>query len=243
MPLARFPEILTMTDHSTLNGSQLRDAFIELTRKRRSVRGFLPRPVDAATLEQIFAAAAFAPSNCNTQPWQSHVVSGAQRDRLSHIFMETIAQGKHSLDFPYDARYEGEYRKRQIDVAVLLYEALGIEREDKEGRKRAFLRNLEFFDAPHAVFIFMPEWCGIREACDVGMYAQNLMLSMRAHGVASCPQTILGYDADSVRRELGIDASMKLLFGISFGYENPELPENQIVPRRAALPDQVQFHS
>ena len=143
--------------------------------------------------------------------------------------MQTIARGKHSLDFPYEAKYDGVYRQRQVDVAVLLYQALGIARDDKEGRKRAFLRNLEFFGAPHVVFIFMPDWCDIREACDVGMYAQNLMLSMRAHGLASCPQTILG--------------SMKLLFGISFGYENPQLAENRIVPERAALEDQVQFHS
>lgn len=216
--------------------------FDRIARSRRSIRGFLPREVDADLLERIFQTAAFAPSNCNTQPWQSHVVSGAVRDRLSRVFMQTIAQGKHSLDYPYEAKYEGKYRKRQIDVAVLLYQALGIERDDKEGRKQAFLRNLEFFGAPHVVFIFMPDWCGIREACDVGMYTQNLMLAMRAHGVASCPQTILGYDADSVRNELGIDASMKLLFGISFGYEDPELPENQIVPQRAELPELVQFH-
>ena len=113
----------------------------------------------------------------------------------------------------------------------------------KQGKRRAFLRNLEFFDAPHVVFIFMPEWCDIREACDVGMYAQNLMLTMQAHGIASCPQTILGYDADSVRQELGIDSTMKLLFGISFGYEDPALPENQILPERAELPQLVQFHT
>jgi len=217
--------------------------FDRIARSRRSIRGFLPQPVEAGLLARIFETAAFAPSNCNTQPWQSHVVSGAARDRLSRVFMQTIAQGRHSLDYPYEAKYEGKYRKRQVDVAVLLYQALGIERDDKEGRKQAFLRNFEFFGAPHVVFIFMPDWCGIREACDVGMYAQNLMLAMRAHGVASCPQTILGYDANSVRSELGIDASMKLLFGISFGYEDPDLPENQIVPQRAELPELVQFHS
>ncbi len=217
--------------------------FDQIMRSRRSIRGFLPQPVDAVTLEQIFNSAAFAPSNCNTQPWQSHVVSGAMRDRLSAIFMSTIAQGKNSLDYPYEARYDGEYRQRQVDVAVLLYKALGIARDDKEGKQRAFLRNLEFFGAPHVVFIFMPEWGGIREACDVGMYVQNLMLTMWANGVASCPQTILGYDADSVRHELGIDSTMKLLFGISFGYEDPDLPENKIVPDRAELPDLVQFHS
>jgi nitroreductase len=217
--------------------------FDQIMRSRRSIRGFLPQPVDTETLEQIFNGAAFAPSNCNTQPWQSHVVSGAMRDRLSDIFMRTIAQGKYSLDYPYEARYDGEYRQRQVDVAVLLYKALGIARDDKEGKQRAFLRNLEFFGAPHVVFIFMPEWGGIREACDVGMYVQNLMLTMWANGVASCPQTILGYDADSVRHELGIDSTMKLLFGISFGYEDPDLPENKIVPDRAELPDLVQFHS
>lgn len=217
--------------------------FEQLARARRSIRGFLPESIEPNVLEQIFTTAASAPSNCNTQPWYSHVVSGEMRDRLSSIFMETIAEGKYSMDFPYDASYEGIFRQRQLDVAILLYQALGVTREDKAGKRRAFLRNLEFFGAPHVVFIFMPEWGGVREACDVGMYAQNLMLSMRAHGLASCPQTILGYDADSVRRELGIEPQMKLLFGISFGYEDKNLPQNQIVPQRVALDEHVQFHN
>ncbi len=217
--------------------------FDRIVRSRRSVRGFLPDPVPRDLLERVFATAAFAPSNCNTQPWQSHVVSGALRDRLSEIFMTTIAEGRYSLDYPYDAKYDGVFRERQIDVAALLYRALGVARDDQRGRREAFLRNLEFFGAPHVAFIFMPDWCSIREACDVGMYAQNLMLSLCAHGLASCPQTILGYDADSVRRELGIDDSLKLLFGISFGYEAPKLPENQIAPARAALAESVFFHA
>ncbi len=228
--------------HETGDASQT-EVFDKIARSRRSIRGFLPQSVEISKLEQIFQTAAFAPSNCNTQPWQSHVVSGEARDRLSSIFLETIGKGEYSLDYPYEAKYEGEYRQRQLDVGILLYQALGVTREDKEGKRRAFLRNLEFFDAPHVVFIFMPEWCGIREACDVGMYAQNLMLTMTAHGLASCPQTILGYGADSVRRELDIDESMKLLFGISFGYENPELPENQIVPERVELGEAVKFHN
>ena len=217
--------------------------FDQLARHRRSIRGFLPTPVAPEVLEQVFETAAFAPSNCNTQPWYSHVVSGEMRDRLSGIFMQTIGQGKHSLDFPYEAKYDGIYRQRQLDVGLLLYKALGVTREDREGKRQAFLRNLEFFGAPHVVFIFMPEWCGIREACDVGMYAQTLMLAMRAHGIASCPQTILGYDADSVRRELEIDPDMKLLFGISFGYEDRSLPENRITPDRATLDEHVKFYS
>ena len=229
--------------NSENNHSEQVRIFDQLARSRRSIRGFLPQPVDQETLDQIFTTASFAPSNCNTQPWYSYVVSGEKRDRLSRTFMETIGQGNYSLDFPYDASYDGIFRQRQLDVGILLYQALGVTREDKAGKRQAFLRNLEFFDAPHVVFIFMPDWCGVREACDVGMYTQNLMLTMRAHGVASCPQTILGYDADSVRRELDIEAEMKLLFGISFGYEDRSLPENQIVPERATLDQHVKFFS
>jgi nitroreductase len=117
--------------------------FEQIARSRRSIRGFQPQPVAASKLEQVFQTAAFAPSNCNTQPWQSHVVSGEVRDRLSRIFMDTIGQGEYSLDYPYEAKYEGEYRQRQLDVGILLYQALGVTREDKEGKRRAFLRNLE----------------------------------------------------------------------------------------------------
>lgn len=216
--------------------------FKELSKKRRSIRGFLPQQLDQETLNTIFETANYAPSNCNTQPWHSYVASGELRDQLSEQLIATIGQGDNVLDFPYEAKYFDEYRKRQLDVGILLYEALGVTREDKEGKKRSWLRNLEFFDAPHVVFIFMPDWCEIREAIDVGMYAQNLMLSIAAHGAASCPQTILGYNSDVVREAFGIESNMKLLFGISFGLEDKTLPENQIVPDRAALAENTHFH-
>ena len=218
------------------------EMFDQLTRSRRSIRGYLKQPVEQSVIERVFETAAHAPSNCNSQPWQLHVVSGEKRDRLTGIFSETIGSGNISIDFPYEGKYEGVYRQRQLDVGILLYQALGVTREDKEGKRQAFLRNIEFFGAPHAVFVFMPDWCGIREAADVGMYAQNLMLAMQSHGLASCPQTILGYDADSVRSELGIEPEMKLLFGISFGYEDRILPENQIVPDKVSLSESVHFH-
>ena len=216
-------------------------SFIELTRQRRSVRGFLPERLDQTVLDSIFETANMAPSNCNTQPWHTYVASGAKRDALSKRLLETIGEGDNQLDFPYGYKYVDEYRQRQLDVGILLYEALGVTREDKKGKIRAFLRNLKFFDAPHVAFLFMPDWCDIREAIDVGMYAQNLMLSIDAHGAASCPQTILGYNSDVVREAFGIDADMKLLFGISFGLEDKSRPENQIVPERAALAINTHF--
>ena len=92
-------------------------------------------------------------------------------------------------------------------------------------------------------FLFLPEPFGLREAADLGMYAQTLMLAMTAHGLGSCPQTALSFEADCIRATLGIDASNKLLFGISFGYPDPDAPVNNCATDRAAVVDAVCFHS
>jgi nitroreductase len=92
-------------------------------------------------------------------------------------------------------------------------------------------------------FLFLPEPFGLREATDLGMYAQTLMLAMTAHGLGSCPQTALSFEADVIRELLGVDAGNKLLFGISFGHPDPQAPVNQCETDRAALADCVQFHS
>jgi len=231
-----------MNAETQINPIEMAAEFSRLTSSRRSIRGFLPERIDQAVLESIFETANQAPSNCNTQPWHTYVASGAMRDQISQRLLETIGKGENQLDFPYGYKYVDEYRQRQLDVGILLYQSLCVTREDKDGKVRAWLRNLEFFDAPHVAFIFMPDWCQIREACDVGMYAQNLMLSMAAHGIASCPQTILSYNADVVREAFDIEPDMKLLFGISFGFEDKSLPENQILPERAALAENTHFH-
>jgi hypothetical protein len=70
-----------------------------------------------------------------------------------------IVQLKHGServsDFEYPERFESFYRKHQVDCAVAMYEKMGIAREDKLGRLKAFLRNFEFFDAPHVGFFCM----------------------------------------------------------------------------------------
>ncbi len=218
------------------------DVFTQVVNARRSVRGFLPKPVPTEILESVFTLANRAPSNCNTQPWQTCVVSGETCERLRARLPEAMAQGRLSADFPYDGKYSGVYRDRQMDAAQRLYSAMDIAREDKAGRNAAFMRNYEFFDAPHAAFIFMPEPFGLREAADCGMYAQTLMLALTAHGLASCPQTALGFHADLLREELDLDKSQRLLFGLSFGYEDVDAAANKCRVDRAALTDTTRFY-
>lgn len=217
--------------------------FRQLVESRRAVRGFLSEPVPQELQNQVFELAQKAPSNCNTQPWQVYVLSGAARDAASKCLVESMVSGAMSMDFDYQGRYEGVYRDRQYDSAMQLYGAMDIDREDKVRRNEVFLENFNFFGAPHVAFLFLPEPFGIREAADLGMYAQNLMLSLSAHGLASCPQTALSFNADGVRDIAGADASNKLLFGISFGYEDKEHSANKCRVGRAALDESVHFVS
>ncbi|WP_256727214.1 nitroreductase family protein [Streptomyces acidiscabies] len=46
-------------------------------RARRSVRTFLPTPLPPSDIRAVLEDARTAPSNCNTQPWTVHIVSGA----------------------------------------------------------------------------------------------------------------------------------------------------------------------
>lgn len=217
--------------------------FTDLVNERRSVRAFLPEAVGQSELESIFGLAQRAPSNCNTQPWQVAVASGQSIENLRSKILPAFSAGEWTMDFPYDGKYQGVYKERQYKAAADLYDAMGITRENKVARNELFMKNYEFFGAPHVAFLFLPEPFGLREAADLGMYAQTLMLSIAAHGLASCPQTALSFNCDLIRQELNIDPANKLLFGLSFGFEDTKHAANVCRTDRAELSDTVRFCS
>ncbi len=215
----------------------------EAIRRRRSVRAFLPDEVPEAILREVFELAQRAPSNCNVQPWTPHVVSGEALKRLRDDLVDAgMRDEPWKPDWPADGKFVGVYRERQVDAAARLYGAMGVERRDLVARKLAYVRNHAFFDAPHAVFIFMPAPFDAREACDIGMYAQTLMLALTARGIASCAQGALGLFPEIVRRHLGLPANQRLLFGVSFGYEDTKAKANAARVGRASIDDVVCFH-
>lgn len=211
-------------------------------RERRSVRGYKPDPVPEGVLREVFELAQLAPSNCNIQPWQVFVASGATRDELKKRMVERAMSGTPvNPDFEHLPNFEGVYRKRQVDCAVELYNNMGIARDDKMGRMRATLRNFELFDAPHVCFIGMDKSFGVTVALDVGMYTQSLMLVMAANGIGSCAQGSMRYYPDDVREVFGVGENTAILLGISFGYEDEAVAANKTRVGRAPLGENVVF--
>jgi len=220
------------------------EQFKALVNDRRSMREFLSTPVSESEIKTIFETAQLAPSNCNTQPWHVAVVSGNSAEKVKKVLMGTIPNLQFQMDFPYDdGLYQDEHKARQIAAAKLINEAANVDRNDPQRHVKFLQKNVNFYGAPHAAFIFMHDWCGIREASDVGMYAQNVLLAMRAKNIGSCPQTLLGFNADAVREVLGIQPNLKLLFGISFGYFDSDKPLNQTRTARANIDDAVTFYN
>jgi nitroreductase len=214
-----------------------------LMHERRSVRGFDEQPIAPDVLRTIFATAQQSPSNCNVQPWVVHVVSGNAAERMRVTLHERAKSGAEpSPDFPLTGGYPGEYRTRQISAAKALFAATGVAREDVAARTDSFLRNFRFFDAPHAAFIFMPSWAGMREAADCGMYAQSLMLALTAQGFASCAQGALSHYADVVREQLSVPDDLLLLFGLAFGREDTAHPANTTRTVREPIDRATVFH-
>ena len=217
--------------------------FYEVLDKRRATRAFYPETIDQNVIERVFQNALAAPSNCNTQPWYVHIVSGPQLEALRAVLPNKMKAGEIELDFPFDGAYEGEFRERQIASAKALTEAAGIDRHDKVNRDIAFMRNFTFFDAPHVAFFYLPAGFAEREACDLGMFAQSGMLGLVNEGLGSCPQTALSFHAGTLRDALGITDGRKLMFGLSFGRPIEDAPVNQCRTARADFGDLIQWHT
>lgn len=219
--------------------------FDDVVNSRHSVRSFRPDPVPEAVLRAVLQDAQRSPSNCNTQPWVIHIVSGAKRDELSKALLAADEAGRFSLDFSFSADdYYGVYKERLKAQGASYYQALGVARGDHDQRRKTSLRNLDFFGAPHAAMLFMPEiGDSVRVGADVGMYAQTFLLSLTAHGLGGIPQTMLGSYADTTREILGIDPSMKMLFGISFGYPDETAVGSDYRIDKLPIEDSVIFHA
>ncbi len=221
-----------------------RPSFHDVVRARHSVRKFLPTPVPDETIRAVLEDAQLSPSNCNTQPWEVHVVSGAKLTSLSAELLQAFADGNFSKDFVFDrALYPGQPRVRGDAQIADYWTAMGIARENHGDRNFSAARNLKFFDAPHTALLFMPEvGDNVRVAGDIGMYGQTFLLSLVAHGLGGIPQTFLGFFADIARKSLNVSPDLKLLFGMSFGYPDTNSPIEKYRIGRAPLAETTRFH-
>src|SRR5690554_5042975 len=134
----------------------------QVIQERRSIRGFTNQPVPKDLLEEIIELANRAPSSMNTQPWHLHVLTGVPLEQVRKGNTERMLAGiPPSREIQDHGVYEGVHRQRQVEIAVQLFENMGIERDDKERRQDWVMRGFRQFDAPVSIVV-----CFDRELLD-----------------------------------------------------------------------------
>ncbi|MBU0513278.1 MAG: nitroreductase [Proteobacteria bacterium] len=210
--------------------------------QRRSVRAYLPRPVERAVLEQIIAQARWAPSWGNTQSWEFYVISGETVGRITADLQAAVAAGDDQrpdvempLEFPEPLM--GRYRT----LGMNLFELLGIERDDKEKRLAHYLRNFNAFGAPHLVYIAVRDGLTPYAVFDAGAAAYAVTLAAHQRGVGTCELAALVRYPDLVRRHVDFPAGRRLVIGLALGYPDPDHPANAFQPTRESLDEVATF--
>ena len=215
---------------------------------RKSVRDFLPTPVDGALIRRLLAQASRAPSGGNVQPWHIDVVAGERLQALKALMatrLAEVAAGDRSEQPEYDI-YPKElvapYRDYRFELGEAMYARLGIPREDKAARLQWFARNYQFFGAPMALFCSVDRRMGPPQWSDLGMFLQSLMLLLQSEGLASCAQECWAVYPRTIGQFIGLPAERMLFTGMAIGAENPAHPVNSLASARAPLDAFASFH-
>lgn len=194
---------------------------------RQSIRAFKPDPIPEDVLKKILHAASFSPSYTNTQPWEVAVVSGKRKNALAEILLKLAREkAPGNSDIPRPAGWPAVIDARSREHGARRLAALGIARDDEEGREKLRLGNFAFYGAPTAVFLFMDGSLAGWSIFDMGLFAQNLILAAHSFGVGTCLQASVTSYAGEIKKFLGVEESKKLVIGISMGYGDEKAPLN-----------------
>jgi nitroreductase len=200
---------------------------------RKSIRAFRPDPVDDATIAQLLTTASRAPSGGNVQPWRIFVVNGDSMTRFRE-FLKDHPPGPLAYDI-YPSPLIEPYRSSRFKIGEDMYATLGIEREDKAGRLAQFAKNLDFFDAPAAIFCFIDRIMGPPQWSDLGMFLQTFMLLAKEAGLDTCPQEAWAVHEQAVSEFVGAADELRIFVGVALGHADTDAPINSLTADREPL--------
>ncbi|MGH1351868.1 MAG: nitroreductase [Methyloligellaceae bacterium] len=218
--------------------------FEKLVRERRSIRGYKKDPVPKEIIREIIDVAKGAPSSMNTQPWHITVVTGDVLDRIREGNSSNMLSGvPPKRDFPMKEGYEGIHRQRQIDVAVQLFEAMGIERHDKERRQDWVMRGFRQFDAPVSIVLSYDKYLepAAISQFDLGALSYAICLAAWERGLGTVINGQGIMQSKVVREIAGIPDDQSIMICIAMGYPDEEFSANEVKSTREDTDKLIRF--
>lgn len=211
---------------------------------RRSVRAFLPTPVPRATVAEILAVAARAPSGTNMQPWRVHAMAGAALTAFSDAIEATFLAGDHgqAREYKYypDEFFE-PYLSRRRQVGFAMYDLLGIKRGEAEKMKAQHAQNFRFFGAPVGLICTIDKRLNVGSWLDYGFFLGNICTAARGRGLDTIPQAAFASLPNAIRAALRLPEQEAIVCGMAIGYADPNAMVNQLYTPRAPASEFTHF--
>ena len=215
----------------------------EAINQRMSVRGFKPDPVPKETLKELMELALRAPSWANTQPWEFAIAGGQKVKEISQAFMEKVQAGEMmNPDLAPPQGFPEPFDSRRRAVGQLMFEVMGITREDREQRRQWGMQGFKLFDAPNVIYILtdrsfyqQENSLNVWPVFDCGLVAENIMLLAPKFGLGMIPAIQTAAYPDILRKILAIPDSKLIVLGIAVGYPDPNHRANKIRTEREPL--------
>ncbi|MBU6267547.1 MAG: nitroreductase [Sphingomonadales bacterium] len=211
---------------------------------RRSIRGYLDKPVPRALIAELIALVMRAPSSYNSQPWQFHVIGGEPLARIRAGNVERMMAGvPESREFRAGSAYAGAHRERQVGVAKQLFTAMGIAREDKAAREDWMMRGFRQFDAPVCVIVTFDKALadGDDAIFDCGGVANALVNAAWSRGLGTVINSQGIMQSPVVREHAGIPEDQVIMKSIALGWPDLDFPANAVVSERKPTDEALRF--
>lgn len=212
---------------------------------RRSVRAFLPGPIDRVTVEELLALASRSASGSNIQPWKVHVFSGELRERVTHTILEALdrdPRDKYKREWNYyPVNWREPYIGRRRKIGWDLYGLLGIPKGDFARTEQQRRQNYEFFGAPVGMIFTLDEDLEIGSWLDLGIFIGSLTIAARGRGLDTCPQAAFADFHTLIRPLLGIPDNQIIICGMALGYADPDALVNRLATERAPVAQFASF--
>ena len=209
----------------------------DIVHERRSIRGYQQKPIPRELIEEIIDLAKRAPSSMNTQPWHFHVITGEPLERIRKGNTEKMMSGSAvDREIKMNHGYEGPHRERQIEIAVQLFEAMGIARDDKPKRQDWVMRGFRQFDAPVSIVITVDKALADDTIAhfDCGAATYGLVLAAWSKGLGSVINGQGIMQSSVVRENANIPEDEVIMTCVAMGYPSDEFVANDVKSRRVA---------
>jgi nitroreductase len=175
---------------------------LEALRERRSIGKVRPERPPRVQVEQIIAAAGWAPNHYHTAPWRFIVLAGASREQLGDVMASSLAARLGDPHNPECRQLVERERRKPLRAPVVI--------------------------AVAAVPSDAPKVVEIEEVAATAAAVENMLLAAQSLGLGAMWRTGQPAYDPAVKRHLGLPETAHLVAFVYLGYPDmPPAPEQR----------------